>query len=88
MFLVLFAATGALSALAGYGRQTAARRWGAWAAGVGRNGPHHRPADLEYAEQLLRAIEEERSAATPTSRRRCSGATPQRRASSRRSVSS
>lgn len=63
MFLALYVATGALSALAGWTRQTAARRWGrvrrreGWAErryAVAR-------ADLVYAEQLLDAIEQERA---------------------------
>jgi len=62
MFLVLYLATSALSALAGYTRQTAARRWGSVKRRRRRAERRHATAqaDLMYAQQLLDAIEQER----------------------------
>ena len=62
LFLALYLATGALSGVAGYTRQTAARRWGRVEKRRRRaeNRYATAAADLVYAQQLLEAIQEER----------------------------
>lgn len=80
LFLALYVATGALSALAGYTRQTAARRWGRVKRRRHRAERRHAvaKADLVYAQQLLAAIEEERKrrdADLASALQRCEAAT-------------